>query len=83
MGKLSSKDKTMFARMMENELTYLHTTLGQYVRNRFGLWQENRSLMQSCRLRSRRNLSEDECSAFFVKELWMKLQASHRLRAVK
>ena len=83
MSKLPLKDKTMLAKMVEDELTYLHTTLGQYVRNRFGLWSENKSLMQSCRLRSGRDLSEDECSAFIVRELWVKLQASHRLRAVK
>jgi hypothetical protein len=83
MAELHLKDKAGIAKMTEEELTYLHPTLGQYVRNRFGLWAENRSLMQSCRLRSGRNLDEDECSAFIVKELWKKLQASHRLRVVK
>jgi hypothetical protein len=77
------RDKAGIARMTEDDLIYLHHTLGQYIRNRFGLWAENRSLMQSCRLKSGKNLDEDECSAFIVKELWKKLQASHRLRAVK
>jgi hypothetical protein len=81
--ELPLKDRTMIAKMEENELQYLHNTLGQYVRNKFGLWAENRSLMQSCRIRSGRNLSEDECSAFIVRELWKRLQETHRLRAVK
>jgi hypothetical protein len=82
-AELHLKDKAGIAKMAEDDLTYLHHTLGQYIRNRFGLWAENRSLMQSCRLRAGQNLDEDECSAFIVKELWKKLQASHRLRAVK
>jgi hypothetical protein len=82
-SKLPLKDKAMIARMTEEELAYLHTSMGQYIRNRFGLWTQNLRLMQSCRLQSGRNLSEDECSAFIVKELWTKLRASHRLRAVK
>jgi len=79
MSKLPLGDKTMIARMTEEELRHLHSTLGQYIRNRFGLWDQNLSLMQSCRLRSNQNLSEDECSSFIVKELWKKLQGSHRL----
>lgn len=82
-SNLPVKDKTMIARMPENELVYLHNILGQYVRNNFGLWAENRSLIESCRAMSRKNLSEDECSAFILKELWAKLQFSHRLRAAK
>jgi hypothetical protein len=83
MHKFLLKDITVIAKMEENELIYLHPTLGQHVRNRFGLWAENRILMQSCRIRSGRNLSEDECSAFIVKELWKKLQETHRLRPLK
>ena len=83
MSDLDLKDKTKIAKMAEDELIYLHATLGQYVRNRFGLWAENKSLMQSCGLMSGQNLDEDECSAFIVKELWSKLRTSHKLRAVK
>jgi hypothetical protein len=83
LSKLPLKDKTMIARMTEDELTYLHTTLGQHIRNRFGLSSQNRSLMQSCRLQSGQNLNEDECSEFIVKELWTKLRATHGIRAVK
>jgi hypothetical protein len=82
-SELPLKDMALIAKMAEEELSYLHPTLGEYVRSRFGLLAENRRLMQSCRLRSGKNLDEDECSAFIVRELWKKLQASHRLRAVK
>ena len=81
--KISLKDRAMIAKMEENELHYLHNTLGQYVRNKFGLWMENKGLIQSCRSRSDQNLSEDECSVFIVKELWEKLQRTHRLRRAK
>jgi hypothetical protein len=82
-SQLTLKDKAMIAKMTERELTYLHPTLGQYVRNNFGLWAENKKLIQSCRLRSCRDLDEDECSAFIVKELWERLRISHRLEIVK
>ena len=83
MSDLDLKDKTKIAKMAEDELIYLHATLGQYVRNRLKLWEENKSLMQSCRLMSGQNLNEDECLTFVVKELWLKLRASYRLKAVK
>jgi hypothetical protein len=83
LSKLPLKDKILIAKMTEDELTGLHPTLGVYVRERFGLWSGNKLLMESCRLHSDRNLDEDECSAFIVKELWTKLRASHRLRVVK
>jgi len=82
-SKLTLKDKTLIANMSEDELTGLHPTLGAYIRERFGLWSGNKLLMQSCRLRSGHDLDEDECSASIIKELWTKLKASHRLRAVK
>jgi hypothetical protein len=82
-SNLPLKDKTMIAKMPEDELHYLHNTLGQYIRNNFGLWAENRSLMQSCCLRSSESLSKDECSAFIIKELWKRLQSSHKMRAVQ
>jgi hypothetical protein len=82
-SNLPLKDKIMIAKMPEDELHYLHNTLGQYIRNNFGLWAENWNLMQSCRIRSGRDLSEDECSALIVRELWKKLQETHRLRPLK
>jgi hypothetical protein len=82
-SKLSLKDKTLIAKISEDELTGLHPTLGAYIRERFGLWSGNKPLTQSYRLHSSQNLDEDECSASIIKELWSKLKASHRLRAVK
>ena len=83
LNELPLKDRTVIAKMDEDELVYLHANLGRYVQDKFGLWAENWSLMQSCRIRSGKNLSEDECSTFIVKELWKELHETHRLRPLK
>jgi hypothetical protein len=47
-SELSFKDKSTTANMAEVELSVLHKTTGEYVRNDFGLWSGNKDLMTSC-----------------------------------
>ena len=82
-SKLTLKDKTLIAKMSEDELTGLHPTLGAYIRERFGLWSGNKLLMQSCRLESGKEISEDEASAVIIHELWKRLTGTHKIRLVK
>ena len=35
------------ANMTEEDLIFLHPTLGKYIQNRFGLWSGNKELMAS------------------------------------
>lgn len=81
---LSLTDRSRIARMREDELGVFHHTLGQYIRNRFGLWSGNEKLKASCRTVSAEpGLSEDGCSALIIRELWSELRKTHALRAVK
>ena len=84
MSDLSLRDKTKIAKLKEEELVSLYFSLGEYIRNAFGLWSGNRELMESCRtLSGMDELQEDDASAFIVKEFLKKLHETYRLRVVK
>jgi hypothetical protein len=83
-AELSFKDKTTIANMAEVELSVLHTTVGEYIRNEFGLWSGNKDLMTSCCFFAKRDkVSEDDASSIIIRELWKRLRDSHKLRVVK
>lgn len=82
-SKLTLKDKTLIAKMSEDDLTGLHPTLGAYIRERFGLWSGNKLLMQSCRIESGEEMSEDEASAIIIHKLWRRLKGTHKIRLVR
>ena len=84
MSDLSLRDKTKIAKLKEEELVSLYFSLGEYIRNAFGLWSGNRELIESCRtLSGMTELQEDDASAFIVKEFLKRLHETHRLRVVK
>ena len=84
LSDLSLRDKTKIAKLKEEELVSLYFSLGEYVRNAFGLWSGNRELMESCRTLSGMNeLQEDDASAFIVKEFLKRVHETYRLRVVK
>jgi Circularly permutated YpsA SLOG family/Domain of unknown function (DUF6794) len=83
LSKLTLKDKTLIAKMGEDELTGLHPTLGAYIRERFGLWSGNKPLIESCLLESGEEISEDQASAVITRELWRRLKGTHKIRLVK
>ena len=83
-SELSFKDKTTIANMAEVELGVLHTTIGEYTRNEFGLWSGNSDLLTSCGFFAKREkVREDEASSIIIRELWKRLRVSHKLRVVK
>jgi hypothetical protein len=82
-SKLTLKDKTLIAKMSEDDLRGLHPTLGAYIRDRFGLWSGNKPLMQSCRVESGPEINEDEASAVIILELWKRLTGTYKIRLVK
>ena len=84
MSELTLKDKAMMANMTETELDSLHITLGRYIREKFGLWAGNISLMNSCRfVAKKQDVNEDAAAGIIIRELWKKLKESHKLRIVK
>ena len=83
-SELSFKDKSTIANMVEVELSVLHKTTGEYIRNEFGLWAGNKDLMTSCCFFAKRDkVSEDEASSIIIKELWKRLRETHRIRVVE
>ncbi len=83
-SEMPLKDKTTIANMKEEELASLHPTLGEYIRNRFGLSSGNEKLNASCRfVAGNKDIHEAEASALIIHELWKKLGETHALRTVK
>lgn len=78
------KDKTTIANMTEEELILLHANLGVFIRNTFGLWEDNKELLESCcSIIQTDDLSADNASDIIIEELWKKLRETHKLRIVK
>ena len=55
----------------EENLLFAHLGLGQFIRNNFGLWDENYELMHDCGVSN-----EDDASNVIVKALWNKLRSN-------
>ena len=71
MGVLTDKQKAMIRGMQEVELNKLHHSLGTWIRNHFGLWQGNKTL-----LRATGQHHPDGASHVIIKALWKRLQRS-------
>jgi hypothetical protein len=83
-SEMSLKDKTTIANMAEVELSVLHTTTGEYIRNEFGLWSGNKDLMTSCCFFAKKHkVTADDALSIIIRELWKRLRESHKLRVVK
>ena len=83
-SNLPLKEKTTIANMSEEELIKLNANLGRYVMDKFGLWSGNEKLVESClELVDYPLHNEDDAAAVIVKELWLKLRQTHKLRIVK
>jgi hypothetical protein len=80
---LSLKDKVSIANMSADEVGELNQTLGNYIRNAFGLWSGNKRLMWSCTKEAGRQVDrEDEASAIILGRLALDLEKTHKLRPV-
>ncbi|UCF93752.1 MAG: hypothetical protein JSW39_06225, partial [Desulfobacterales bacterium] len=83
-SELTLKDKAIIANMTEMELTTLRPSLGEYVKNKFGLGSGNEALMASCRtVSSAERMAEDAASMIVIRELWKHLRKTHKLRVIK
>lgn len=83
-SELPLKARVQIARMAREDILYLQTAFGPYVRNNFWLWAGSEELLMSCRILS----GQDEChvdtaSAIIIDALWGRLRKSHGLRLVK
>jgi len=83
-SELTLKDKTKVAKMGREDLSALPLTMGQYIREQFGLREGNEELMQSCRSISGENdIHEETASAIIINALWERLRQTHALRVLK
>ena len=81
---LPLEHRVNLSKMDDEELVDIHLSIGAWVRETFGLWEENEKLMESIEAFTGRKIrSADEASAVIVKELARRLRESHRLRVVK
>jgi hypothetical protein len=83
-SELALKDKVTIANMAETELSTLHANLGEYIRNEFDLWHDNKDLLtSSCFFVKRDDVHVDEASSIIIRELWKRLRKTHKLRVVE
>jgi hypothetical protein len=77
------RDKTRISAMTPIELDELHPTLGVYIKDTFGLLSGNHKLTKACMQTIHVDtMLPDEAAAIIIKELWKKLQVTHKLRIV-
>jgi hypothetical protein len=78
------KFKVDLSKMDEDELINLNFSFGAFIRNQFGLWNENFDLLTDCRdLSGITFMNADDATAFIIWELWKRLRETHKLRVVK
>lgn len=81
---LPLKDRTLLANMQADELDHLHTGLGEYIKQNFGLYLDNEPLIASCADMSHLNkLLPDEACTVILRALWQDLRDTHKLRIIK
>ena len=81
---LELKDRARIANMQPEELDHLRNGLGDYIKQEFGLYSDNKELLQSCAEWGRLNRPlPDEACAVILRALWKALRATHKLRIVK
>lgn len=84
MMKLPLRERSEIAHLGEGSLIRLVETLGNYIRDRFGLSSGNQNLWASCRaLAGREDLEEEQALTLIIKKLWERLRVNHILKRIK
>ncbi len=83
MGELDLAMKAKIAKMPEDDLVALHFSVGMWIRNNF-VYPRNDKLLESCReVSGDKYLHWAQMHMVIVRELWKRLQGSHRMKVVK
>jgi putative molybdenum carrier protein/uncharacterized protein DUF6794 len=83
-SQMTLKDKSKIARMNNRDLKTLDHSLGRYIADNFGLWEDNDALISSCGfILGKGSIEEEEAISLIIRKLWEKLQSSHGLRVVR
>jgi hypothetical protein len=82
MSEIKLRDLNKLARMPEEDLISLHFTVGMWIRSNF-IYPRNEKLRDSCREVSKdKYLHWAQMHMVIIKELWKRLQETHRLKVV-
>lgn len=82
--RLSLKDKATIANMNQGDLATLHPSLGEFIKNNFGLRGRNKELIESCSLSAgKADIQDDDAVQVILNEVWSRLRETHRIRVVK
>ena len=73
LSELPERDKEAIRNIAEEQLSSLHLSLGNYIRNEFGLWWNNEELLKACCPDSSLR-NADDVSMVNIKALWWDLQ---------
>jgi len=84
LAEMSFEERTAIAYLTERDLAPIQYTLNIYLREQLKDCSVNRGLMEDCVAKSEtKDLDEAEASNVIIKDLWKRLQETHRLRVVK
>jgi hypothetical protein len=64
---LNAEEVRRLARMSQDDLSSLHYELGVFIRNSFGMWGDNRDLLESCGSPA---MHPDSASAILIESVW-------------
>lgn len=83
MAGMKLRDLSKLAKMSEDDLIDFHFTLGMWIRSNF-VYPRNDKLLESCReVSHNKNLHWVQMHMVVIKQLWKRLQETHRLKVVK
>jgi hypothetical protein len=82
--ELPLKVRIHIAKLEKNELEVLHPTLGEHIKENYGLTFKKGELMKDCRFMAKgKVIDEDVAAELIIKEMWKKLRETHTLKVVK
>ena len=81
---LPLKDRALMANLQANELDQLSDSLGEYIKQTYGLYAGNNALTIACaRAGNLQNPLPDEACLVIMRSLWIDLRKTHKLRIIK
>lgn len=81
---LSLKDRSLLSNLQPDELSHLNSGIGEYIKQKFGLYEGNDPLKASCAETGHINQPlPDEACAIILRALWEDLRKTHKLRVIK
>lgn len=83
MSELKLRDLTKLTKLPEDKLVDLHPTVGMWIRSNF-VYPRNDKLLESCRKVAKdKGLHWAQMHMVILRELWKKLQETHKLKVVR